>query len=777
MTPQPYPDLYLATLYSNGLAHYAAGQFDASLRLHGQGLDLATRLQLDRARGRSYYGMGVTYYAIGDRDLAARFLRSALEILGPDVDARARVAALRSLAVIEHETRQFSQAAAHNSEALRLATAPSARARILLRLAAGSAALGQLDSAMRLLDPLIAFPPNGDALVRAQALVERAKLRRGVGELAAARRDIESSLDTLQEFEALTDEFDARVELAHIEHAANNDDAALEALARALRLTGEIMSQTANPEYRASIADSLRPALDLKIDLLWRRHERLTSGGNAASARAVALEALRAADNSRALAFDQLRAQRLGDNPDPKIAQLQRHIATLYQDLAERRFQLSSREDRLGANDAAARRLREDIARLRAQLGVATSELAARSAPAGRNVAQSKAEGVAAVLAAPAEAAFIEYWVGKAHTYSWVMANGQLNWQRIASSPQVERVARALHDSMRSYAITPAATRLAQVVELHRLIIEPLKASLAGARDLTIVPDGPLHYVPFGTLREGAAGPYIIQRYSIALAPALRLIGRASTPKPRAWAESRMLLVADPVYEANDPRLARTIAQSNPRPANKLNDLLRVRGGVDPASLERLISSAREAERIRALPRLGRVDVLEGLDATRANFLARELEGYRFIHVASHGITDSEIPQISALILGGWDRNGRVTDQYVRAGDLMARTFDAEVVVLSACDTALGREFAGEGLIGLRYAALARGARSVVGSLWPVSDAMGADLMTDMYRYITAADGQRVEVALASAIRSALARAPSLDPALWGPFAVYVAGD
>jgi hypothetical protein len=224
------------------------------------------------------------------------------------------LAALRSLAVIEHETRQFSQAAAHNSEALRLATAPSARARILLRLAAGSAALGQLDSAMRLLDPLIAFPPNGDALVRAQALVERAKLRRGVGELAAARRDIESSLDTLQEFEALTDEFDARVELAHIEHAANNDDAALEALARALRLTGEIMSQTANPEYRASIADSLRPALDLKIDLLWRRHERLTSGGNAASARAVALEALRAADNSRALAFDQLRAQRRSED-------------------------------------------------------------------------------------------------------------------------------------------------------------------------------------------------------------------------------------------------------------------------------------------------------------------------------------------------------------------------------------------------------------------------------------------------------------------------------
>jgi CHAT domain-containing protein len=779
MTPQPYPDLYLATLYSNGLAHYAAGEFDESLRLHGQGLDLASRLQLDRARGRSYYGMGVTYYAIGDRDLAARFLGSALELLGPDVDARARVAALRSLAVIEHERGRFAQANAYNSEALRLATAPSARARILLRLAAGSIAQGQASSAMRLLEPLIAFPPNGDALIRAQALVERARLRRSAGELAAARRDVVSALEAFQDYEALTDEFEARVELAHIEHAANDEDAALKALARALALTGEIMSQTANPEYRASIADSLRPALDLKIDLLWRRYERASRAGDATAGRAVALEALRTADNSRALAFDQVRAQRHGGDADPGIAQLQRRIAALYRDLAERRFQLSSREDRIGANDAAARRLREDIARLRAQLGVANSELAARSAPAGRGVNPSRAEGIAGLLGSRADAAFIEYWVGGTHTYSWVLARGGLTWERIASSEQVERVARALHESMRSYATTRVATRLEQASALYRLIVEPMKTSLAGARDLTIVPDGPLHYVPFGTLRDVAAAdrPYLIQRYSIALAPALRLIGHESAPRPRAWAESRMLLVADPVYEANDPRLVRAVVQGSATNNSKLNDLLRVRSGVDPSSLERLISSAREAERIRSLPGIGRVDLLEGLDATRPNFLARNLENYRFIHIASHGITDSEIPQISALILGGWGRNGRVADQYVRAGDLMTRTFDAEVVVLSACDTALGREFAGEGLIGLRYAALARGARSVVGSLWPVSDAMGADLMTDMYRYITAGDGQRVPVALASAIRSALARAPSLDPALWGPFAAYVAGD
>jgi CHAT domain-containing protein len=331
---------------------------------------------------------------------------------------------------------------------------------------------------------------------------------------------------------------------------------------------------------------------------------------------------------------------------------------------------------------------------------------------------------------------------------------------------------------MRSYATTPARNRLDLSAELYKLTFAPLRQAVAGATELTIVPDGPLHYVPFLTLRDAQATdkPYLVQNYGVALAPALRLISPRSAARPASWTDSRMLLVADPVYRADDPRLQRS-ARTRPNETGNVDDILRMRGGgVDPGRLERLISSARESERIRALRDLGRVDLLEGFDATRGNVLAHDLSGYRFIHIASHGIIDSEIPQLSSLILGAWDRNGRVTDQYVRAGDLMGLTLDAEVVVLSACDTALGREFAGEGLIGLRYAALARGARSVVGTLWPVSDAIAADVMTDMYRNITA-NGQPVEMALSSAIRSALVRTPALDPALWGPFAVYVAND
>ncbi len=776
MSPQPYPDLYLATLSSSALAHYAAGRFDDSLRLNGQALDLSGRLQMDRARARAYYGMGVTYYAIGDRELATRFLRSALEILTPAVDARSRVAALRALAVIELETRAFAQATAHDSEALRLATAPSARSRILLRLATDYAAQGDAAAAMTLLDSLARFPPNGDTLVQALALAQRAKLHRAAGALKLAKQDVLRALRTLRHFEAITEEFEARVELARIEHNAGNDDAALHALSDALAHTGEITAQTANPEYRASIAQSVRPALELKIDLLWKRYRRaLEERGTAASAtaRAAMIESLRTADDSRALAFEQLRAQRLDNTADPRIAELRRATAVLYRDIAERRFQLATREDRFGPQDALARKLREDISRLRARLGVVDAELARRAAPSKTHATPAGADWIARALGEPSDKALIEYWMSPTSTYAWTIAGGALSWVRLGSSAQIDQATRKLHEAMRSYASVPLRARLEDGAEVYRLVLAPLMSRLTGRHELTIVPDGSLHYVPFGTMRDPGAGdkPFLVQNFSIEFAPALRFAFPRRAAAPAVWADSRMLLVADPVYSADDPRLPHA---RPPHALDRLSDILHLRSGVDPATLERLVSSARESEQIRALPGLRRVDVLEGFDATRAKVLAQHLAQYRFIHIASHGFIDSEIPQLSALILGRWDRNGRVDDQYVRAGDLLSRTFNAEVVVLSACDTALGRHVASEGLVGLHYAALARGARSVVASLWPVSDAIAANLMTDMYRYIMV-DGYPVATALGAAIRAQLARTPSLDPALWGPFAVYVA--
>ena len=166
------------------------------------------------------------------------------------------------------------------------------------------------------------------------------------------------------------------------------------------------------------------------------------------------------------------------------------------------------------------------------------------------------------------------------------------------------------------------------------------------------------------------------------------------------------------------------------------------------------------------------IDRLEGFAATRAEFLQARLDHYRFIHIASHGIADSEIPQLSALILSTIDRQGRPIDGQVFAADLVNTRLNAEVVVLSACETALGKEVVGEGLIGLRYVMLARGARSVVASLWQVPDRAAAELMASFYASLLR-DDLSVVAASGAAMRAMLS-GQLQDPALWGAFAVVV---
>jgi CHAT domain-containing protein len=495
-------------------------------------------------------------------------------------------------------------------------------------------------------------------------------------------------------------------------------------------------------------------------------------------------------DHDRALGFQEWRAEYFEQHSNTELAHLLSTSSTLYRDMAERRYQLAVREDRGGTDDPRARLLREDIARLRAHLGLITSEIAMRSGGVDEGSSDdSKKSAVPDIeRALESRQAVIEYWLGASHAYAWVLRNTGIEWLELSATADIDHAARALHEAMHSTATT--AARRAACLELYRLALAPLSSALEGTEDLIFIPDGSLHYVPFAALRgaEGGDHAWLVQAFDLSIAPSLRFLPMhtAGSRSPDVAADaSRVLIVADPIYAADDPRLA---GAGNPTTqAHAVREDQPLRDAPDLSGLVRLESSAREASQIGALFGADRVDLLHGAGATRDAVLARDLGRYRFIHIASHGVIDSEIPQLSALILGRYGSGGPVADPYLRAGDLLTRTFHAEAVVLSACDTALGKEYASEGLVGLRYAALARGAHAVVASLWPVSDAIAARLMTGMYRGIiasdearrvsTAADSRQVAHALAAAMREELLRAPGLDPALWAPFTVYVAGD
>jgi CHAT domain-containing protein len=153
----------------------------------------------------------------------------------------------------------------------------------------------------------------------------------------------------------------------------------------------------------------------------------------------------------------------------------------------------------------------------------------------------------------------------------------------------------------------------------------------------------------------------------------------------------------------------------------------------------RLPFSRREAAAVTALAPAGQA--LSALDfaASRATATSDRLRDYRIVHFASHGLLDLENPELSGIVLSLVDEEGRPQDGFLRLAEVYGLRLRADLVVLSGCQTGLGRQFRGEGLVGLSRGFLNAGAARVVASLWKVDDRATAELMRRFYRAVLGA--------------------------------------
>jgi CHAT domain-containing protein len=157
-------------------------------------------------------------------------------------------------------------------------------------------------------------------------------------------------------------------------------------------------------------------------------------------------------------------------------------------------------------------------------------------------------------------------------------------------------------------------------------------------------------------------------------------------------------------------------------------------GPLEGGDLAPLPSTASEAAAIRGLAPPGAVRLFLGFDASRTLVTSGALESFRTLHFATHGLFNEEQPESSAIVLSRFDREGRPIGGLLRAADIEKLRLRAELVVLSACQTALGRQTRGEGMVGLTQSFFAAGADRVLVSLWKVDDRATALLMASFYR-------------------------------------------
>src|SRR5262249_10159160 len=248
----------------------------------------------------------------------------------------------------------------------------------------------------------------------------------------------------------------------------------------------------------------------------------------------------------------------------------------------------------------------------------------------------------------------------------------------------------------------------------------------------------------------------IVQIPSATTLGAMRALTAGRQPAPKVAA-----VFADPIFDANDPRVPGTSPGHRRDPQVSAP---RVAG----LSMTRLPFSRSEAQAIATLAPSS-VSVFLGFDATRERAVGGALADYRFVHFATHGVVNQTLPSLSSVVLSLVDRSGRPRDGFVMLPDVYDMTLNAEVVVLSGCQTALGKDVVGEGPIGLARGFMYAGVPRVVASLWQVDDLATAELMKRFYRGVLL-EKLTPGAALRAAQRQLAATRRWRSPYFWAPF-------
>ena len=351
----------------------------------------------------------------------------------------------------------------------------------------------------------------------------------------------------------------------------------------------------------------------------------------------------------------------------------------------------------------------------------------------------------------------LEYYVDSGKSFLWAMTADSLASFELPGRELLQPLARETSRQMSRGEQQPgrdaeakAALRLSQVL-LGQV------ADRLGERRLVIVASGPLHYIPFAALPDPSHAPDpLALRHEIVYVPSLAVLAELrARQNGRPRLERPIAILADPVFGNQDER-----ARSLRVPSASLDPML--------STLARLPDSRAEAEAIATIARRQRVLEALGFDANPELVTSGRLRQYSILHFATHGTLSSE-PELSSLALSQLDRGGRTRDGFLRASQIAPLDLPADLVVLSACETALGQELGGEGLVGLPQSFLSAGARRVLVSLWQVGDRSTAELMRRFYRGLLQ-EKLPAAAALRAAQRTMWQDASMRAPSHWGAF-------
>jgi len=380
----------------------------------------------------------------------------------------------------------------------------------------------------------------------------------------------------------------------------------------------------------------------------------------------------------------------------------------------------------------------------------------------------------------------LEFALGDEKSYVWVVERSGIAVHELPAADKitklVERLRKTivppqLRDGESGVDFQERAHRrqeayVAYAKELSRQLLGSI--SLGSCKRILVVPDGALQYVPFAALPLPQRWEdLLIQRYEVDTQPSASVLGTLRRTN-RAAPSATAIIFADPVFEPNDPRISGSGVVPVSRKEERSSELTRAVHDIGGSTyIPRLLASREEANTIARIlrsvdPEAVRIEM--DFAASRETVFQDGLSRYRLIHFATHGVIDTRQPEMSGLILSLLDRKGRKVDGYLRLADIYKLKLSADLVVLSSCDSALGKDLASEGIIGLPRGFLYAGAKRVIASMWKVEDTATAKLMSSLYARMQ--QGESPSAALRAAQLEMLHSPIWSRPYYWAAFAL-----
>ncbi|WP_445299913.1 CHAT domain-containing protein [Microcoleus sp. AT3-D2] len=744
------------TLTNIGKVYSDLGEQQKALEYYSQSLPLFRAVGSRRGEAYTVNNIGKVYSDLGEKQKALEYYSQSLPLSRATGDRGGEAMTLNNIGGVYSELGEQQKALEYYSQSLPLYRAVgdrSGEAYTLNNIGGVYSELGEKQKALEYYSQSLPLSrATGD---RFGETVTLSNIGQVYSELGEKQKALEYYSQSLPLSRAVGDRSVEAVTLYNIANAKrdrNNLTEALNDIESSIKIIENLRTKIASPELRSSYFATVQNYYEFYIDLLMQLHKTNPKSG-------YNTKALEASERSRARSLLELLQEsnaNIREGISPDLLQQEKSVQQQLDAIEKQRIQeLSSpnpNQTKIAEIDSGRLALLQQYQQLQTQVRTASPRYAALTQPQPLTLPEIQKQ----IL--DENTILLQYSLGEAHSYLWVVTSTGLTSYELPKRADIETAARNFRDAITSPIQRDIPQKVAEAsANLGQLILQPAAAQLGNKR-LLIVPDGVLHYTPFPALTlPQPAGPntnvpLIAEHEIITLPSASTLAILRQNYGDRKPPSRNLAILADPVFSPDDERVKGKITQATTEKleANNLGLNRSLRASNRQWPPERLAFTRQEAQTISSLFPSASSSQKIDFDASRTTATDGSLANYQIVHFATHGLANSKNPELSGIVMSMVDDKGNLVNGFLRLTDIFNLKLAANLVVLSACQSGMGQNVKGEGMVGLTRGFMYAGAQRVAVSLWSVDDEGTAVLMQKFYQKML-----QQKLAPAAALRAA----------------------